>query len=147
MSIWTGKTFEITKTWGDDRWFMLPSGKHPLFRLREFPGTDRFYYHVEFDADKMHPHWSTAWLLDIGAGYARRLRQKGAPSRDVLADVDRLEGFMQVKIGNDVRTDHILMEYKQGKTGNLANDLVVISLKFADSPSTDEEGGGSGPPH
>jgi hypothetical protein len=54
---------------------------------------------------------------------------------------------MQVKIKGKARTDHILMEYQQGKTGNLADDLVVVSLQFADGIHILEEGGGSGPPH
>ena len=92
MSIWTGKTIEITKTWGDARWLELPSGKHPMFRVCPYPGINRSYYHIEFDGNNMHPYWKSAWLLDIGPAYPRRLKHRDAPGTGGLVDVDRLEG-------------------------------------------------------
>jgi len=143
MSIWSDKTFEITKTWGDDRWLKLDGGKHPLFRICYYPGGALPCYHVEFDKDNMTPCWTFAWLLDIGRGPAHQ--KKGKPA--TLIEVDRLEGFMQVPINGKARTDHILIEYYQGSSGKLADDLICVWLQYADGLHLLEEGGGSGPPH
>jgi hypothetical protein len=143
MSIWSGKTFEITKTWGDDRWLKPGSAGGPSFRLCCYEGGVLPCYHVEFDKDKMNPCWTFAWLLDIGRGPAHQRKGKSATP----IQVDRLEGFMQVPGDAKPRTDHVLIEYHRSTSGKLSDDLVCVWLQYADGLRLLEEGGGSGPPH
>jgi hypothetical protein len=145
MSIWTGKTYEITETSGPGAiWLKYTDSMTMMFELEADDSIPDYFktgtprYRVKSKSNRMKNVWTHAWLHEVPPS--------GAGKHPAL------QGWMPVLIKGEARLDLVHIIYVQKaivESDNEATDMIYITLAFGDAGDmvVFENGGGSGPPH